>query len=101
MQFPVDDSGKPPLETKTKVGIGVGAGGAALVFGALIWLFVRSYMARKRKREALGKQTMQASVTQRAGNSADTRLMVHEVEGTQRKFQGKKYAGVNTMAVNY
>ena len=52
MQYPVK-AAKPALATNAKIGIGAGAGGAALVFGVLIWLLIWKHRAHKRDKAAL------------------------------------------------
>lgn len=53
MQYPVKEPSKPGLAQNTKIGIGAGAGGAALVFGILIWLLLWKHRAHKRDKSAL------------------------------------------------
>ncbi|KAF2191438.1 hypothetical protein K469DRAFT_746771 [Zopfia rhizophila CBS 207.26] len=53
MQYPVQPSSKPALTSNAKIGIGAGAGGAALIFGVLIWLLVWKHRVHKRDKAAL------------------------------------------------
>lgn len=53
MQYPVKPVSKPALTQNAKIGIGAGAGGAALVFGILLFLLLWKHKAHKRDKAAL------------------------------------------------
>lgn len=70
MQYPVKAEPKPALTTNAKIGVGAGAGGAALVFGILIWLLIWKHRAHKRDKDALKSLSGMGSTRQSVAASS-------------------------------
>jgi len=87
MQYPVRPPKKSGLATNAKIGIGAGAGGAALIFGLLLFLLVRKHRAHKRDRDALeslnnfGPASIRQSVNQRSSRYSASNTGASMVDG--------------------
>jgi hypothetical protein len=92
MQYPMIPAEESTLAKAQKIGIGVGVSGAAIVFGFLIWIVVRTLrMSEKRPQDP-----EPVNVNQRFGASVDTS------RAPLRPAYGEvKSAGVSSRAINF
>ncbi|ORY02729.1 hypothetical protein BCR34DRAFT_605462 [Clohesyomyces aquaticus] len=66
MQYPVKPS--KGLTSNAKIGIGAGAGGAAIIFGALLWLLIWKHKAHKKDKALLESQNTSTRQSVALGN---------------------------------
>lgn len=92
MQYPVVPAEESTLGKAQKIGIGVGVSGAAIVFGFLIWIVIRTLRMHKNRHP----DPAPVNVNQRFGVSVDTS------RAPLRPAYGEiKDPGVASRAVNF